>query len=149
MTATTSLEREPSGVRLDRVCVLDGERFAIRNRAAMQVVRWNDVLYLRAAINRTCLVTSSGEVSVRAPITAVTRALESLGCVRIHRGIAVNGGKIVMLIGRGGHGLTVVLENDVRLEVGRRFQRALRARFGAARPSRSPILGSARSTAIE
>ena len=149
MTSTRLLDGDPRRAQADRVCVLDDQRFAIRTGAATQVVRWDDVIYLRAAVNRTHLVTSGGELSVRAPIKAVTRTLDVLGCVRIHRGLAVNGAKVRMLIGRIGHGLTVVLENGVRLEAGRRFQRPVRARFGAARPSRASTLANPERAAVD
>lgn len=138
MTSTLLPVGDQRRRRHDRVCLLDDRRLAIRAGSATQVVPWDDVIYLRAAANRTHIVTSAGELCVRAPITGVIRALEGLGCVRIHRGLAVNGAKVRMLIGRIGHGLTLVLENDVRLEAGRCFQSPLRARFGAARRNGGP-----------
>jgi DNA-binding LytR/AlgR family response regulator len=56
-----------------------------------------------------------------------------VGVVRIHRAIAVNGSKVRSLLGRSQHRLAVMLDGDACFEVGRQFQRAIRARFGAAR----------------
>jgi DNA-binding LytR/AlgR family response regulator len=70
---------------------------------------------------------------VRGPLQAVICTLAGLGFVQIHRRIAVNDSKVLRLIRCGRRRLDFLLEDDVRLEVGRQFQRSVRDRFGAER----------------
>jgi DNA-binding LytR/AlgR family response regulator len=119
--------------RGERLLVLDGDRIAIRNRASTQVVFCEEVICARAAKNGTWIVTVRGEFKVREPMNSVVEKLTVVGVVRIHRAIAVNGSKVRSLLGRSQHRLAVMLDGDACFEVGRQFQRAIRARFGAAR----------------
>ena len=118
---------------VDRLLVLDGARIAIRHRASTQVVARDEVICARAARNGTWIVTIRGQFKVREPMNSVVDKLATVGVVRIHRAIAVNGDKVRSLIGRSQHRLAVMLDGDECFEVGRQFQRAIRARFGAAR----------------
>ena len=117
----------------DRLLVLDGDRIAIRHRATTYVVARDEVTCARAAKNGTWIVTNRGQFKVREPMNSVVDKLATIGVVRIHRAIAVNGDKVRSLIGRSQHRLAVMLDGDECFEVGRQFQRAIRMRFGAAR----------------
>ena len=121
------------GANGDRLFVLDGERIAIRHRASTQVVARAEVICARAAKNGTWIVTVRGQFKVREAMNRVVDKLASIGIVRIHRGLAVNGEKVRCIVGRSQHRLAVVLDGDESFEVGRQFQREIRALFGAAR----------------
>lgn len=130
----TSIDEGARGttVRSDRLCVLDGERIAIRSRGSTQLLSREEIVCARAAKNGTWIVTRRGEFKVREPMGAVVERLEVLGIVRIHRGIAVNAAKIRQLVGRSQHRLVIILDDAGSYEVGRRFQKSIRSRFGAA-----------------
>lgn len=122
-----------AAVRAERLCVLDGDRIAIRYRSSTQVFAWEELICARAAKNGTWIVTRHGEFKIRESIGTVVSRLEAVGIVQIHRGVAVNGGKVRQLVGRSQHRLVVILDDDCSYEVGRQFQRSIRARFGGAR----------------
>jgi DNA-binding LytR/AlgR family response regulator len=117
----------------ERLQVLEGDRIAIRHRASTHVVARGEVICARAAKNGTWIVTARGHFKVRESMNSVVGKLTRVGVVRIHRAIAVNGDKVRSLLGRSQHRLAVVLEGDECFDVGRQFQRAIRARFGAGR----------------
>ena len=121
------------GANGDRLCILDGDRIAIRHRASTHVVAREDVICARTAKNGTWIVTARGRFKVREPMNVVVDKLAIVGVVRIHRAIAVNGDRVRCLHGRSQHRLAVVLDGDERFDVGRQFQREIRLRFGAAR----------------
>ena len=117
--------------RTERLVVLDERRITVREGAATHVVAWQEVVYVHAARNGTRIVTNLSELNVRESIHRVVAKLAPLGMVRIHRGTAVNGARIRRLVGRSGHRLTLVLDERLEFDVGRRFQRPIRLRFGA------------------
>jgi DNA-binding LytR/AlgR family response regulator len=117
----------------DRLALLEGDRIAIRHRASIQVLPLDEVICARSARNGTWIVTASGQFKVREPMNNVVDKLSTVGIVRIHRAVAVNSGRVRRLVGRSKHRLAVVIEGDACFEVGRSFQRAIRARFWAAR----------------
>ena len=59
--------------------------------------------------------------------------LADLGLVQVRRDVAVNGARVRRLIGSGRHRLTVILDGGACVQVGRQFQRDIRARFGPQR----------------
>lgn len=120
------------GANGDRLALLDASRIAIRHRASTHVVTGDEVICARAAKNSTWIVTARGQFKVREPMNSVVAKLSIIGIVRIHRTVAVNGDKVRCLVGRSQHRLAVVVDGDACFEVGRRFQRDIRARFGAA-----------------
>jgi len=65
-------------------------------------------------------------------------SLAALGFVQIHRRVAVNDSKVRRLVRSGRRRLEILLEDESRLEVGRQYQRVVRARFGAERRNRPP-----------
>lgn len=117
----------------ERLSLLDGHRIAIRHRASTHVLGREEVICVRAAKNGTSIVTARGRFHVREPMNSVVDKLAIVGLVRIHRAVAVNGNRVRSLLGRSQHRLAVILEGDECFDVGRQFQRAIRARFGAAR----------------
>lgn len=120
------------------VRVIGPGRVAIRSGAATEVVAWSDIILARSARNYVWVVTRHGSIRVRSPLQVVVDALAGLGLVQIHRRIAINDAKVRRLVRSGHRRLEILLDDELRLEVGRQFQRVVRARFGAERRSRSP-----------
>ena len=118
------------------VRVIGPGRVAIRSGAATEVVAWNDIILARSAKNYVWVVTRQGSIRVRSPLQVVVDALAGLGLVQIHRRIAVNDAKVRRLVRSGHRRLEILLDDELRLEVGRQFQRLVRARFGAERRRR-------------
>jgi len=106
-------------------------RIAICSGASTEVVAWDDVILARSAKNYTWVVTRRGAVRVRSPLQAVVETLAAFGFVQIHRCVAVNESKVRRLVRSGRRRLEILLEDDLCLEVGRQYQRVVRARFGA------------------
>ena len=129
MTANNG-DGSSAAVRAERLSVLDGDRIAIRYRSSTQVFAWEEIICARAAKNGTWIVTRHGEFKIREPIGAVVSRLEAVGIVQIHRGIAVNGAKVRRLVGRSQHRLGIILDDGQAFQVGRRFQRMIRGRYG-------------------
>jgi DNA-binding LytR/AlgR family response regulator len=115
------------------VRVIGAGRVAICSGASTEVVDWADIILARSAKSYTWIVTRRGELRVRGSLQVVICALVGLGFVQIHRRFAVNDSKVRRLIRCGRRRLDILLEDDVRLEVGRQFQRSVRDRFGAER----------------
>ena len=132
MTATNG-NGSSAAVRAERLCVLDGDRIAIRYRSSTQVILREEIICARAAKNGTWIVTRQGDFRIREPMGAVVERLEAVGIVQIHRGIAVNAAKVRQLVGRGQHRLGIVLEDGRVFQVGRQFQRLIRGRYGTMR----------------
>ncbi len=122
-----------AALRAERLCVLDGDRIAIRYMSSTQVFAWDEIICARAAKNGTWIVTRQGDFKIREPMGTVVERLEAAGIVRIHRGIAVNSAKVRRLVGRSQHRLGIILEDGRVFQVGRRFQRLIRGRYGTTR----------------
>ena len=103
--------------------------------ATTEVIQWSDVISLHSVRNHTEIVMRGRTLKVRCPLKAIVVRLAALGLVQVRRDVAVNGGRVRRLIGAGRHRLTLVLESGDCVEVGRQFQRDVRARFGAKRPN--------------
>jgi DNA-binding LytR/AlgR family response regulator len=133
----------PAEVVIDRrasagyVRVIGAGRIAICSGASTEVVAWDDVILARSAKNYTWIVTRRGDVRVRRPLQVVIETLAALGLVQIHRCVAVNDSKVRRLVRSGRRRLEILLEDELRLEVGRQYQRVVRARFGAEQRDRS------------
>jgi len=119
------------------VQIIGGGRIAIRSGASTEVVDWDDIMLARSAKNHTWIVTRRGAIRVRRPLQVVIEALAVLGFIQIHRCTAVNDSKVRRLVRSGRRQLDILLEDDVRLEVGRQYQGVVRARFGAELRNRS------------
>lgn len=120
------------------VRVIGAARVAICSGAATEVVEWNDIILAKSAKNYTWIVTRHGAIRVRRPLQVVVDTLAALGFVQIHRRVAVNDSKVRRIVRSGRRRLEVLLEDELRLEVGRQYQRVVRARFGAEQRSRLP-----------
>jgi DNA-binding LytR/AlgR family response regulator len=131
----------PDAVRrasVSSIRVIGAHRISICSGASTEVVEWSDIILARSARSYTWIVTRRGDLRVRGPLQVVICTLAELGFVQIHRRVAINDAKVRRLIRCGRRRLDILLEDDVRLEVGRQFQRSVRDRFGAARPDSSP-----------
>lgn len=115
------------------VNTLDDERIAVRRGSAVDVIRRVDLLSVHSRRNVTRLVTRSDELWIYVPFGQVVDALQPMGVLRIHRGIAVNIACVRRLVGRGQHRVFLVLEDDRELTVGRGYQAGVRRHFGAHR----------------
>lgn len=120
------------------VRVIGVGRVAICSGASTEVVQWSDIILARSDRSYTWIVTRRGALRVRGPLHLVICTLASLGFVQIHRRVAINDSKVRRLIRSGRRRLDVLLDDDLRLEVGRQFQRSVRDRFGAERRDSSP-----------
>lgn len=114
----------------DFVCVLDGERVAIRHASSIHIVTRADIVCVKSGDKYTWIVTTCGEYKARETLATVADALAPLGLVRIHRGIAINGARVQYVVGRGRHRLTITLDTGLCFDVGREYQPEIRARFG-------------------
>jgi DNA-binding LytR/AlgR family response regulator len=115
------------------VRVIGPGRVSICSGSATEVVEWSDIILARSAKSYTWIVTRRGELRLRGPLQVVICTLAELGLVQIHRRVAINDSKVRRLIRCGRRRLDILLEDDVRLEVGRQFQRSVKDRFGAER----------------
>jgi DNA-binding LytR/AlgR family response regulator len=133
MSGTSSMRDQAvaNPVRTMLIWLLEGDRLALRRGAHTTIVDRGDIISAHSRRNTTRIVTRLGEFILRAPLHAVLECLTPIGVLRIHRYTAVDATKVRQLVGRGGHGLVVVLDDGRRLAVGRAFQRAVRAHFGA------------------
>ena len=113
------------------VRIIGAGRIAICSGASTEVIEWNDVVLARSAKNHTWIATRHGAVRVRRPLRMIICALAELGLIQIHRRVAVNDSKVRRLVRSGRRRLDIQLDDDLLLEVGRQYQRIIRARFGA------------------
>jgi DNA-binding LytR/AlgR family response regulator len=121
------------GASAGPVRVIGPGRVSICSGSSTEVVEWSDIILARSAKSYTWIVTRRGELRVRGPLQVVICTLAELGFVQIHRRFAINDSKVRRLIRCGRRRLDILLDDDVRLEVGRQFQRSVRDRFGAER----------------
>lgn len=121
------------GVSAGPVRIIGVDRVAICSGPSTEVVEWNDIILARSARSHTWIVTRRGALRVRGPLQVVICTLAGLGFVQIHRRVAINDSKVRRLVRCGRRRLDILLEDDVRLEVGRQFQRSVRDRFGVER----------------
>jgi DNA-binding LytR/AlgR family response regulator len=128
----------PRRAATNPVRVLGVDRVSICSGASTEVVEWGDIILARSDRSYTWIVTRRGALRVRGPLHLVICTLAGLGFVQIHRRVAVNDSKVRRLIRSGRRQLDIQLDDDMRLEVGRQFQRSVRDRFGAER--REPSL---------
>jgi DNA-binding LytR/AlgR family response regulator len=113
-----------------RIRLLDAGTISVDWGSATSVVRWCDVVSARAVGNHTEIATLAGPVKVHCPLKEIIEVLTSMGLVQLRRNLAVNATRVRRLIGCGQHRLVIVLEDDRCVDVGRQFQRDIRARFG-------------------
>ena len=124
------------------VRVIGADRIAICSGASTDVVDWDDLVLVRSAKNHTWMITLRASIRVRRPLQCVVEALTCLGLVQIHRRVAINPAKVRRLIRSGNRRLVVVLENELSLAVGRKYQRIVRATFGAKHSEPPPAVSA-------
>jgi DNA-binding LytR/AlgR family response regulator len=126
--------RSPTGTGAcaagSRVRVLSAESIALYWGSTIEVIRWCDVMSVHSDKNSTAIAVNGRTLSVHCSLKAVLSALAGFDLIQIRRGVAVNGSSVRRLVSRGRHRLIVVLEAGVCMQVGREFQRTIRARFG-------------------
>ncbi len=126
----------PLAVRADRddsrsrFRLLDAGTISLDWGPTTIVFQWCDVVSACAVGNHTEIATLADVVKVHCPLKEIVEVLSSLGLVQLRRNMAVNAARVRRLIGGGHHHLVVVLEDGRCMQVGRQFQRAIRARFG-------------------
>ena len=116
--------------RSGSICRLDRDTVAVRHGASIFLLRPDEIIAVRSARNYTTIVSTAGELRVRATISEVVDTLSAFGVVRICRHSAANLARVRQLVGRGGHKLAIVLDDGTEMTVGRSFQREIRALFG-------------------
>ena len=125
MTAEALARRSrPTCIRL-----LDGDRVAIRRGPTTNFFHHRDIRSAHSAGNNTLINTGHGEIRVHQPLGAVLEDLGSIGLIQIHRSTAVNLAAVRQLVGCGRHRVRLRLDDDSWLDVGRQFQRTVRAHF--------------------
>jgi DNA-binding LytR/AlgR family response regulator len=131
--AERTISRPAKGeLREARLRILDDHRIAIGCGASTELIAWSEVVSARSLNNYTLIITSGRTLKVRSPLCAVVENLAVLGLVQVRRDTAVNVARVKSLRGGGRHRLALMLDNDCRVEVGRQFQRNIRARFATA-----------------
>ena len=123
--------------RETRFRVLDAERISVCWGSSTELLAWSDVITVHALRNCSVINACGRTLKVRSPLRTVVAELTVLGLMQVRRDTAVNITRVRRLIGAGRHRLLMILDDDRRIEVGREFQRAVRARF-ASKPARSP-----------
>jgi DNA-binding LytR/AlgR family response regulator len=114
-----------------RLRLLDPATISVNWGPTTSLVQWCDLVMARSVRNHTEIATTAGVVKAPCPLKEVVEILASLGLVQLRRNLAVNTARVCRLVGAGHHRLFVVLDDGRYLQVGRNFQRVVRARFGA------------------
>ncbi|MBR5089173.1 MAG: response regulator transcription factor [Ruminiclostridium sp.] len=112
------LEKELSTVLGDALKELDGRdrHFHFRSSDGDVKIKTDEILYFEADGNYIKLFTANAEYRFRDTVTSLENALSGNGFVRIHKGFLVNQSGVKMI-----NAEECVLENDVRLPVGRSY----------------------------
>ena len=113
-----------------RFRVLGADRIAVRWGSSTQLIAWSEVVSVHSVRNHSVITVCGGALKVRSPLRAVVAELAALGLMQVRRDAAVNVTRVRRLIGAGRHRLLMILDDDRRIEVGREFQRQVRARLG-------------------
>ena len=126
-----AIEKDRSGAA-GRLRMVGAGRISLDWGATTEVVPWSDVISARSVQNHTEIVTHDRTLKVHCPLKTIVAMLASLGLVQVRRDVAVNGSRVRRLVGAGRHRLTVILEGGACVQVGRQFQRDIRAQFGVS-----------------
>ena len=116
--------------REPRLRVLDADRIAVRWGSSTELIAWSEVVSVHSVRNYSVITVCGGALKVRSPLGAVVAELAPLGLMQVRRDAAVNVTRVRRLIGAGRHRLLMILDDGRRIEVGREFQRQVRARLG-------------------
>jgi DNA-binding LytR/AlgR family response regulator len=115
--------------RETRFRVLDADRIAVCWGSSTELIAWSEVVSVHAVRNYSAIIVCGRTLKVRSTLRAVVAELAALGLMQVRRDAAVNVTRVRRLIGGGRHRLLVILDDDRRIEVGREFQRPVRARL--------------------
>jgi DNA-binding LytR/AlgR family response regulator len=117
--------------RETRFRVIDAERIAVCWGSSTEVLAWADVISVHSLRNCSVITACGRTIKVRSTLRAVVAELASLGLMQVRRDTAVNITRVRRLVGAGRHRLLMILDDDRRIDVGREFQRQVRARFAS------------------
>jgi len=121
--------------RETRFRVIDAERIAVCWGSSTELLAWADVISVHSLRNSSVITACGRTIKVRSTLRAVVAELASLGLMQVRRDTAVNITRVRRLVGAGRHRLVMILDDDRRIDVGREFQRQVRARL-ASGPTR-------------
>jgi DNA-binding LytR/AlgR family response regulator len=125
--------------------VLDADRIAVRWGSSTELIAWSEVVSVHSARNYSVITVCGRTLKVRSTLRALVAELAALGLMQVRRDTAVNVTRVRQLIGAGRHRLLMILDDERSIEVGREFQRQVRARLGQYVDSaESPRLNHAR-----
>lgn len=123
--------------RETRFRILDAERISVCWGSSTELLAWSEVITVQSLRNCSVINACGRTLKVRSPLRAVVAELAPLGLMQVRRDTAVNITRVRRIVGAGRHRLIMILDDDTHVEVGRDFQRQVRARF-ASRAARSP-----------
>jgi DNA-binding LytR/AlgR family response regulator len=112
------------------LAVLENGWIALRRANATELLRPEWIISAHSVGNRTLIAAQSDQYTVRAPLHVAVDTLERFGLIRIHRRTAVNLARVRRLISHGQRQLHIVLDTGLEMEIGRTYQKDLRARLG-------------------
>lgn len=118
-----------------RFRVLNAERVSVCWGSSTELLIWAEVLTIHSLRNCSVITVGDRTIKVRSPLRAVVAELAALGLMQVRRDTAVNVSRVRRLVGTGRHRLLMILDDDRHIEVGREFQRRVRARFGRWGPT--------------
>jgi len=118
--------------RETRFRVINGDRIAVCWGSSTELLAWADVISVQSLRNCSIITACGRTIKVRSPLRAVVAELAPLGLMQVRRDTAVNITRVRRIVGAGRHRLLIILDDDRRVEVGREFQRQVRARFASA-----------------
>ena len=127
----TDIEAAPETVsqRGPRFRVLGPDRIVVRWGSSTELIAWSEVVSVHSVRNHSVITLCGRTLKVRSPLRAVVAELAALGLMQVRRDAAVNVTRVRRLIGAGRHRLLMILDDDRRIDVGREFQRQVRARL--------------------
>jgi DNA-binding LytR/AlgR family response regulator len=115
-----------------RFRVIDAERIAVCWGSSTELLAWSEIVSVHSLRNCAVITACGRTVKVRSTLRAVVAELACLGLMQVRRDTAVNITRVRRLIGAGRHRLLMILDDDRHVEVGREFQRQVRARFASS-----------------
>ena len=131
----TDVEHEEAAAiafrRKTRLRVLDADRIAVCWGSSTELIAWSEAVSVHAVRNNSVIIVCGRTLKVRSTLRAVVAELAALGLMQVRRDTAVNVTRVRRLIGAGRHRLVVTLDDDRCIEVGREFQRQVRARLAS------------------
>jgi DNA-binding LytR/AlgR family response regulator len=117
--------------RETRFRVIDAQRIAVCWGSSTELLAWADVISVHSLRNCSVITARGRTIKVRSTLRAVVAELALLGLMQVRRDAAVNITRVRRLVGGGRHRLLMILDDDRRIDVGREFQRQVRARFAS------------------